>query len=140
MDISENYRQILADEIKYCVAKIDTTPDLMKKAYYYSAAYGMTRRIVNLDFDPQLQFIDFVLNSSYKLILSRISSAMSGDTSIPITNDFFNKLSNCLVLLENKIRDDEDTYYVLEKIINLTSTLDGNGYYLLEKGIPVYTE
>lgn len=140
MDISENYRQILADEIEYCVAKIENTPDLMKKAYYYSAVYGMTRRIVNLDFDPQLQFIDFVLNSSYKAILSRLSSAMSGDTSIPITIDFFNKLSNCLVLLENKIRNDEDTYYVLEKIINLTSTLDGNGYYLLDKGIPVYTE
>jgi len=59
---------------------------------------------------------------------------------IPISNDFFYNLANCLEVLENRIRNDEDTYDVLEKIINLTSTIDGNGYYLKEKGIPVYVE
>lgn len=140
MKISTNYREILADEIKFCREKINDEEDIKKKVYYYSAAYGMTRRIFNLEFDSQLQFIDFILNSSYKLILARISAIMSGDTSIPISNDFFYNLANCLEVLENRIRNDEDTYDVLEKIINLTSTIDGNGYYLKEKGVPVYVE
>lgn len=140
MAISTNYREILADEIKFCREKINSEEDIKKKVYYYSATYGMTRRIFNLEFDSQLQFIDFILNSSYQLILTRISAIMSGDTSIPIANDFFENLTNCLELLENRIRNDEDTYDVLEKIVNLTSTIDGNGYYLKEKGIPVYIE
>ncbi|MFV9630512.1 MAG: hypothetical protein ACNYWM_05525 [Methanosarcinales archaeon] len=140
MNISSKYRTILADEINYCRAKINAESDLRKKAYYYSSAYGMTRRIFNLEFDPQLQFIDFILNSSYQAIFSRIAILMSGDNTIPITDEFFDGLSNCLELLEDRIRNNEDTYDVLEKIVNLMSTIDGNGYYLMQKGVPVYTE
>ncbi|MCD4843616.1 MAG: hypothetical protein K8R25_03915 [Methanosarcinales archaeon] len=140
MNISSEYRTILADEINYCRAKINAESDLRKKAYYYSSAYGMTRRIFNLEFDPQLQFIDFILNSSYQAIFSRIAILMSGDNTIPITDEFFDGLNNCLELLEDRIRNNEDTYDVLEKIVNLMSTIDGNGYYLMQKGVPVYTE
>jgi len=140
VNISSKYRTILADEINYCRAKINAESDLRKKAYYYSSAYGMTRRIFNLEFDPQLQFIDFILNSSYQAIFSRIAIFMSGDNTIPITDEFFDGLSNCLELLEDRIRNNEDTYDVLEKIVNLMSTIDGNGYYLMQKGVPVYTE
>lgn len=140
VNISSKYRTILADEINYCRAKINAESDLRKKAYYYSSAYGMTRRIFNLEFDPQLQFIDFILNSSYQAIFSRIAILMSGDNTIPITDEFFDGLSNCLELLEDRIRNNEDTYDVLEKIVNLMSTIDGNGYYLVQKGVPVYTE
>ena len=140
VNISSKYRTILADEIKYCRAKINSEKDLRKKAYYYSSAYGMTRRIFNFEFDPQLQFIDFVLNTSYQAISGRIALIMSGDNTIPVTDEFFNELCNCLELLEEKIRTNEDTYNVLEKIINLIFTIDGNGYYLVQKGVPVYTE
>ena len=131
---------MLADEINFCRTKINDEGDLRKKAFYYSSAYGMSRRIFNLEFDPQLQFIDFILNSSYQAISVRIASIMSGDNTIPITDEFFNGLTNCLELLEERIRKNEDTYDVLEKIVNLISTIDGNGYYLMQKGVPVYTE
>lgn len=140
MNISSKYRTILADEINYCRAKINSEKDLRKKVYYYSSAYGMTRRIFNFEFDPQLQFIDFVLNTSYQAISGRIALIMSGDNTIMVTDDFFSKLCNCLELLEEKIRKNEDTYDVLEKIVNLIFTIDGNGYYLMQKGVPVYTE
>ncbi|WP_135604097.1 hypothetical protein [Methanococcoides sp. NM1] len=138
MNISPNYRSILADELKYCREKINAENDLKKKVFYYSSAYGMTRRIFNFEFDSQLQFIDFVLNTSYNVILGRINANMSGDNTIVISNDFFDELSKCLESLENRIRTDKDTYDVLEKIINLTFTIDGNGYYLVQKGIQVY--
>lgn len=140
MKISTNYRDIIADEIKFCRKKISEEKDPRKKVYYYSAIYGMTRRIYNLEFDPQLQFIDFIVNSTYNTILARITAFMAGDPVIPISDDFFIKLNNCLEQLEDRFRNNEDTYDVLEKIVNLTSTIDGNGYYLIQKGITVYTE
>ncbi|MFZ3168198.1 MAG: hypothetical protein WA130_11335 [Candidatus Methanoperedens sp.] len=140
MKISPNYRNILADEIKIVRTKIDQENDPRKKIFYYSALYGMTRRIFNFEFDPQLQFIDYILNTTHNTMLTRIAALIGGDTSIPVTNDFFINLNKCLEQLEGRIRTNEDTYDILEKIVNLTSTIDGNGYFLVQKGVPVYTE
>ena len=41
--------------------------------------------------------------------------------------------------LEKNIEKDEDTYLVLEKISNLTYLTTGNGYYLTQRGINVYS-
>lgn len=140
MKISPNYRNILADEIKIVRTKIDQENDPRKKIFYYSALYGMTRRIFNFEFDPQLQFIDYILNTTHNTMLTRIAALMAGDTSIPVTNDFYINLNKCLEQLEGRIRANEDTYDILEKIVNLTSTIDGNGYFLVQKGVPVYIE
>lgn len=138
VNISSNYKLLLADELKFCREKIDEEIDFRRKVYFYSSAYGMTKRVLNLEYDSQLQFIDFVLNTSYNAIFNRMNANMAGDITIVLTNDFFNELSNCLELLEGRIRDGKDTYDVLEKIINLTFTIDGNGYYLVQKGVQVY--
>lgn len=140
MIISENYRNILAEEIRVARTKMDRETDLRKKVYYYSAIYGMTRRVYNLDFDPHIQFMDFVFNATYNIILGRINTIMSGDNTIPISEDFFVRLGNCLLTLEERIRNNEDGYDILEKIVSLASTIDGNGYYLVQKGISVYTD
>jgi len=140
MKISENYRNILADEIGIVREKMNGENDPRRKIYYYSALFGMTRRIYNLEFDPHVQFMDFIFFITYGQILNRTTVFLSGDTTIPVSNDFFIKLNNCLEKLENRIRANEDTYDLLEKIVTLAFTLDGNGYYLLQKGISVYTE
>ena len=140
MNISENYRNILADEVATVRTKIEGENDPRKKVYYYSALFGMARRIYNLEFDPHVQFMDFVLNTTYNTMLVRLSAIVSGDSTIPISSDFFVRLNNCLAQLEERIRANENAYNALEKIVNLTSTLDGNGYYLVQKGFPVYTE
>lgn len=138
MKISSDYKNILSDELKFCREKINDEIEIRRKVYFYSSAYGMAKRILNLEYDPQLQFIDFVLNTSFNAISNRMNGNMAGDDTILLTNDFFNELTSCLELLEGRIRDDKDTYDVLEKIINLTFTIDGNGYYLVQKGVQVY--
>jgi hypothetical protein len=138
MEIQQNYLDVLADEIKLCRSKMNEESDFRKKVYYYSGIYGMTRRIINFEYDSQLQFIDFVLTTTYNIIQNRIKLNLSGDNVIPISNDFFDELSINLEILEDRIRNNDDTYDVLEKIVNLSYLLEGNGYYLTQKGVPVY--
>lgn len=138
MNISEDYRKILADEIRIVRTKINEEKDVRKKIFYYSAIYGMTRRIFNLNFDPHLLFMDIIFNVTYNIILNRINSIIAGDNTIPISKEFFDNLCECLNILEERVRNNEDTYDILQKIANLTYTVDGNGYYLTQKGINVY--
>ena len=139
MDIPESYKKILLDEMEFIRKKIIEEPDISDKLYYYSAAYGMTRRIVNLKFDPQLQFMDFILNVTYQIMHSRFNTIRNGDLTVPLDANFFDDLVYCIEQLEEKIQKNEDTYLILQKIYNLTSLLDGNGYYLSKKGVQVFT-
>lgn len=138
MKIPEPYKNVLLDEIAFAKKKITEESNLNSKIYYYSAIFGMTRRILNLNFDPQLQFMDFVLTVTYQYMLARLNAIKGGDTTIPLQASFFDDLIYCLEQLEEKIENNEDTYPILQKIVNLTSLTEGNGYYLSQRGIQVF--
>jgi len=136
LSISEPYKTILADEIAFAREKMDGESDTRKKVYYYSAVPAMIQRIFNIDpnFDQQLIFMFTVLSASYnqtKVLMDRI---WAGDRLIAPPEKFFDKLSIHLQQLEDKIRNNEDTYLVLEKIAVSAYILDGNGHYLHQKG------
>lgn len=136
MSISEPYKTLLTDEIKIICNKIKEEPDPRKKLYYYSAAHSAIQRIFNLDpkFDPQLVFIHTVLSFSHTQIHQRLINIISGDSVVVFPTDFFDRLTTCLDQLESNIRNNEDPYIVLEKIIVLTYITSGNGYYLYKIG------
>lgn len=136
LNISETYKTILADELALVREKMNDEPDPRKKIYYFSAAYAMVQRIFNMDseVDQQLVFIHTVLASSYITIKDRVNLIVAGDRLITLPEDFFDKISIYLQQLEEKIRTNEDTYTVLEKIAVLSYIAEGNGHYLVQKG------
>ena len=71
--------------------------------------------------------------------MARLSAIAGGDTSVPFPEDFFENLYRLLGLLQDKIVKGEETHTVLEKIANLTYLLSGNGYYLTQKGVKVFS-
>ncbi len=135
-EVSEPYKTILADELALIREKMNSELDPMKKVYYYSAAYAMVQRIFNLEpeSNQQLIFIHFVLAMSYNQIKERVNQIVVGDQLVTLPEDFFDKISSYLQQLEGKIRNNEDTYTILEKIAVLTYIVGGNGHYLSEKG------
>jgi len=136
LSISEPHKTILADEIAFAREKMDVESDTRKKVYYYSAVPAMIQRIFNIDptFDRQLIFMFTVLSASYnqtKVLMDRI---MAGDRLVTPPENFFDRISTYLQELEGKVRNNEDTYIILEKIAVSAYLLDGNGYYLHQKG------
>ena len=135
LTISEPYKTILTDEIAFVRKKMDVESDIRKKVYYYSAVHAMIQRVLNIDrnFDRQLVFMFTVLSTSYTQMRARSDQIMAGDRLITPPENFFDKISIYLKQLEDKIRNNEDTYTVLEKIAVSTYLLEGNGYYLHQK-------
>ena len=138
MNLSEKSRAELTNEIQFCRKKMLDEANPRMKLFYYSGIYSVLQRIFNSEYDPHLQLIHFVLNTTYTTINSRLEAVLSGSSTIPIEKDFFDNLAHLLGILENRIQENKETYDVLEKIVNLSYLTTGNGYYLSQKGVPVF--
>jgi len=136
MDLPEELRAELEKELIYVGDRIIAERDPRRKVFFYSAAYGITRRIMNLCFDPQLGFMELVLQLSYNTINDRVNRIMIGkDPTVPLIDGFFEKLAQEINNLAQCIKADKDTYKILETIVTLTYTTTGNGHYLYTKGL-----
>lgn len=135
LEIQASMRKEIENEFKYISDKIIAEKDTRRKAFFYSAAYGVIRRIVNLQYDPQLSLMELILETSYNTINDRVNRIVIGnDVTVPLIDGFFEKLAQAINDLADCIKSDKDTYKILEHIVVLTHTTTGNGYYLYTKG------
>ena len=139
MELSKANKELLINEIQVIREKMQQGKDVREKAFFYSAVYGVLERIYNIEYNPQLQFMHVVTNVSHNQIVMRMNQISSGDTAVPFPDNFFEDLDKLLGKMEDKIARNEDTYTILEKISNLAYLLVGNGYYLSQKGVKVFS-
>lgn len=136
MKISEALRQELVKELRYVVDRVRTESDPRKKIYFFSGAYGHIQRVFNIDFDPQLLLMHFILNGAYEILRGRTDAMILGrDTLIDIPEAVLNGLCDALEELAKEIESDRDTYLTLQRIVSLAYIGTGNGYYLYQKGV-----
>lgn len=135
LELSALMRKEIENEFKYVSDRIIAEKDTRRKVFFYSAAYGVTRRVLNLQYDPQLCLMELVLETSYNAINNRVNNIVLGkDATVPLIDGFFEKLAKAINDLADCIKSNEDTYKILEYIVVLTYTTMGNGYYLYTKG------
>lgn len=130
MKLSSQSQNMLIKEISYCRKKIIEEPKPIRKTFYYGGMVSKIFSIRNLEFDPELNFINLVLGNTYY----SLSNYFEEEKSFELPKMFFDKLCEYLEQLESKIKNKENTYSVLEKIASLSVTADWYGYYLFEKG------
>lgn len=130
---AEHKREILED-FEYAVRKMREVYTPTEKLFYFSSTYGVLSRIFNSKFDPQLVFMHQVLSSAHSTIMARVQAIRVGDNSIQIAENFFDKLTQAVEEMTNKLKSDKNVYDILEKIAVLSYVTTGNGYYLLQKG------
>jgi len=137
--LSKGLKETLLNEIEIVREKMNQEKDPRKKTFYYSALYAIVERLYNLEYNPHLIFMHMIFNISYSTMNARINAIASGDVIVPLPNDFFDNLDKLLERIFLNIKNDEDTYLALEKISNLVYLLSGNGYYLSQKGVKVFS-
>jgi hypothetical protein len=136
MAISANTRQVIANEFKFISEKIKSETELPAKVYYFSGTYGLTQRLLNLEFDSNIVLMHIVLNYTYNLIKQLLVRITSGEEKvITFPPKLFNSLANSIDELGRKIVKNEDTTSVLQDITVIGYATTGNGYYLYQKGI-----
>lgn len=133
MSQSKYFKERLIEEFEYNIKKISECNNPEEGLFYLSAIPAVLSRIINFEFDEHLLFIQFVLRNVQQQI-SRASQVSRGPTPM-IDIDLFYKLSDLLKEMMITIKENNDTYKIIEKIIVLVYTTTGNGYYLKERGI-----
>ncbi len=136
MEIDDQFKNILVEEFRLVASKIRDESDMRRKNFFFSAAYGVVHRIINIAFDPELVIIHNVLNSMYTIVNNLQTSIESGhEKIIQIPMFLFDNLADLLDELAGAIQEGQNTYEIIQKIAVLSYMLTGNGYYLYQKGI-----
>ena len=136
MNLSQNMKSELTNEINFVVRQMRDVSSPAEKLYFFSALYGIAQRIINFEYDPELMFIHQVLQFVYNTINARIAMITTGQqTPVGIPDNLFTNLENSLAEMTYNIERGANTYPQLQAMVNLAYSTTGNGYYLYLKGM-----
>lgn len=135
MKISKTMTGRFIEELRYVTKQMQGTENLEEKLYYFSAVFGAAQRIVNFEFDPEMLFIYQVTQLAYNQIQQRLVLVKSGQqTSIGLSDNLFAVLREMVDEMASRVENGETTCPILEKMMTLSYSTTGNGYYLFQKG------
>ncbi len=128
------FRRELVQEFRRVENLMRRESSFEKKIYYFSAAYGVTSRTFRYSFSKDVLLADFLLQGVYNLLMDRINRVKAGDKTVPLDEIPFEKISDGLKLLADKIEAKENIQDALETILTAAYVTTGPGNYLREKG------
>lgn len=131
MRLSDNYKNLILSEIDFAVKKMDKSSEPLEKLFYFSAIHGVFQRIYNIEYDPTLVFICFILRTTHEAFNNRLQTKVG----IPLSEKQINTLSDIAKELGGKIKNNEEVSVTLQKFVVLQYSTSGNGYYLMQKGM-----
>jgi len=132
----DNYlRKELVKDLRHCADRIMEERDPRRKLLFFEQCGSMAGSILELNYDKQLNFIQFTLEISAKAISLRTEVIFGEENeTIPLVEDLFSRLAEALNELAAKIEKDEEPYKTLEEIVQLTYLTTEAGYYQHQKG------
>ena len=135
MKISKTMTGRFIEELRYVSKQMQGTENIEEKLYYFSAVFGAAQRIVNFEFDPEMLFIYQVTQLAHNQIQQRLVLVKSGQQpSLGLPDNLFTVLRNMVDEMASRIENGETTCPILEKMMTLSYSTTGNGYYLFQKG------
>ena len=136
MEIKDSFRKIIVDEIEYVIEKMEKTDDFVQKLYYFSGIHGMLQRIFNLEYNTELLFAFFVFKSTHEAFINRFHAIdKGGDSSILLYQEQIDGLVEGSKEFVDKIKNKKNFDSTLKKLIVLSFSTTGNGFYLMQKGV-----
>ena len=134
MRMSPYLKEELVNELKSVSKRMKEEKDPSRKLFYYSAAYGMTNRVMRFEFDEELLLVDALLTITYNAVNTRLQIFLSGDRTVPVTPEILDGLAECVENLASAIEKDKQCYEILQRIMTLSFLTTGPGYYMAVKG------
>ena len=139
MNVAESYKEIILKEFEYVIKKMDEAKDFEEQLYYFSATFGIVKRVLNLDYDRLLIVIHQTLTQTYTALSARLSSIKANrEKPIAITDAMIEQLFSLTYALYDALKQNKDVHPVLDDFNVLTYVTNGNGYYLYTKGEIVF--
>ncbi len=135
MSQTKFFRKELVNELKTVERMMRKEPNVEKKLYYFTAAYGITSRTYRYSFSKDVLLADFVLQACHQTLNERIQRLKAGDQTMDFDENIFNKLGDSLKLLISRLESEESIQEPLEDMLAIAFSVSGPGNYLKEKGM-----
>lgn len=135
MKISADNKKVLLSEFDFAILKMEESTDPEEMMYYFSALPNTANRVLNIEFSDDLLFVYFILDRCYKDILDRIRLLKSGHGIIQFNEKFGVKLIEYIKELRAAFGNSNKRNAILKKIVTLSYSSTGNGFYLTQKGM-----
>ncbi|MCL4369123.1 MAG: hypothetical protein M1337_08175 [Actinobacteria bacterium] len=138
MVLSKNVRKLLRDETRFVVNKMKGATAPQVKLFYLAALRRTASRLIGIEFDPELVFVDYVLFGVNDTIQKRLNTlSQEQEPVIGLPERFFEKIEDALEDMASRMEQDEPTYPSLQTLVNLMFSVTPEGRYLRLKGIVV---
>jgi glutamine synthetase adenylyltransferase len=135
MAISKKMKDIIINEIRYSIKKVEEAVSIEEKLYYFSAVQGVFHRTFNIEFNQELLFAHFIFNETFKAFQQKLAAMKMGDLVFVISEQQISRLSELTNEFVNRFEADKSTDDVLKKMVTLLYSISGNGNYLMGKGL-----
>lgn len=138
--MQKEYRQRLAGEYRYAATKMQETPQVVQKLFYFSVLFGEAQRILNLEWSPELALIHLVTRYVHTQINSTLQTPGLAQTLPTDWTAVVNKLTQVSSDLATYFEESgdkgnkEELCRILESFAEVEYAVTGNGSYLYEKG------
>ena len=129
------FRKELVIELRKVAEMISKEKNPERKLYCFSAAFGITSRTFRYVFSSEVLLADLVLMAGYQQVMERIQMCKTGDLTVLLTDEIFQKLSQGLWDLAQAFEEGKSIQKPLEQILTATFSVTGPGNYLKEKGM-----
>lgn len=134
MEIDTKFRDMLVDELSSIAKAMRAEPDPSKKLFLFSAAFGMTNRVMRMEYDQELLLMDLVLNHTYNSFMTRMQSLAHGETVVPLTEQMMDSLSDMTGELANNLSKGKSPYPTLLRMNEIAFLTTGAGHYMRSSG------
>jgi len=135
MNISEGFRNRIADEFTDASERMETERSALAKLYWFTAPYHMAQRIMNLEYDPELLFLFTVCQATYQQIQGRVAALTKGpELGAGLPDGLFDHLQTITKELGEAIRANSDLTPLMRRVAILGYSATGNGFYLWKRG------
>jgi hypothetical protein len=135
MATGKKMKDIIVNEIKYAIKKMEEASSIEEKLYYFSAVQGIFHRVFNIEFRPELLFAHFIFNETLKAFQQKLATMKMGDTVFVITEEQVGRLSDLTGEFLAQFETGNNADGILKKMVCLLYSVTGNGNYLMGKGI-----
>ena len=135
MKLNENFRKILIKDFELAISQMGSEKDPRKIIYYFSAISGSMNRIFNLQFSQELVYLHHIFKSVHEAFIQRLSALVSGaDPIVQISDKQFSQLIDLTRMFAERFKNKKNYDAILKKLIVLSYSTTGNGYYLMING------
>ncbi len=133
MNISQEHRAVLVKEIRLVSEQVQNPRTSARdKIYFFSAVHGTMQRIYGLEYDDDLFFAAYVLNTVFSSINNAVSD-VDQDARFPV-DEVVHAMGSAIVQLADRIESDSELIGPLKRFVRMSSLGTGNGYYLWRTG------